>query len=96
MPIVNYSRIFYDLTMQYCLPKGRMGTPKRMKLRKSSKRPFPPPPPHFRKIMLRISRQNCNKSAIKVHMFIMADCCVLYDPISHEMHVVQQLNVVIG
>ena len=24
------------------------------------------------------------------------DCCVLYDPISHEMHVVQQFNVVIG
>ena len=29
-------------------------------------------------------------------MFIMADCCVLYDPISHEMHVVKQFNVVIG
>ena len=24
------------------------------------------------------------------------DCCVLYDPISHEMHVVQQFNMVIG
>ena len=28
-------------------------------------------------------------------MFIMADCCVLYDPISHEMHVVQQFNMVL-
>ena len=42
--------------------KGRMGTPKRMKLRKSSKRPLTPPP-HFRKIMLRISRQIGDKSA---------------------------------
>ena len=57
---------------------------------------FDPPPPHFRKIMLRILRQNCDKIATKVRMFIMADCCVLYDPISHEMHVVQQFNVVIG
>ena len=24
------------------------------------------------------------------------DCCVLYDPISHEMHVAQQFNMVIG
>ena len=24
---------------------------------------FDPPPPHFRKIMLRFSRQNCDKSA---------------------------------
>ena len=70
------------------LPKGRMSTPKRMKLRKSSKRPLNPPP-HFRKIILRISRQKCVCS-------LWRDCCVLYDPISHEMHVVQQFNVVIG
>ena len=31
----------------------------------------------------------CDKIATKVHMFIWRDCCVLYDPISHEMHVVQ-------
>ena len=57
---------------------------------------FDTPPPHFRKIILRISRQNCDKIATKVRMFIVADCCVLYYPISHEMHVVQQFNVVIG
>ena len=37
-----------------------------------------------------------DKIATKVHMFIMADCCVVYDPISHEMRVVQQFNLVIG
>ena len=37
-----------------------------------------------------------DKIATKVRMFIMADCCVLYDPISHEMHDVQQFNVVFG
>ena len=48
-----------------------------------------PPPPHFWKIILRISRQKCVCS-------LWWDCCVLYDPISHEMHVVQQFNMVIG
>ena len=48
-----------------------------------------PPPPHFRKIILRISRQKCVCS-------LWRDCCVLYDPISHEIHVVQQFNMVIG
>ena len=33
--------------------------------------------------------------ATKVRMFIWSDICVLYDPISHEMHVVQQFNMVI-
>ena len=42
--------------------KGRMTSPKLMNFRKSSKRPLTPPP-HFRKIMLRFSRQNCDKSA---------------------------------
>ena len=42
--------------------KGRMTSPKRMNFWKSSKRPLTPPP-HFRKIMLRFSRQNCDKSA---------------------------------
>ena len=32
--------------------KGRLPLPKRMNFRKSSKRPFPPPPAHFRKVML--------------------------------------------
>ena len=41
--------------------KGRMAPPKRMNFRKNSKRPLTPP--HFRKIILRISRQNCDKSA---------------------------------
>ena len=52
----------------------------------------PPPPPHFWKIILRISRQKCVCS-------LWRDCYninVLYDPISHEMHVVQQFNMVIG
>ena len=68
-----------------------MGTPKRMNFRKSSKRPLTPP--------LIFGKSYCgfrDKIATKVRMFIMADCCVLYDPISHEMHVVQQFNVVIG
>ena len=49
--------------------KGRIPLPKRMNFRKSSKRPLTPPP-HFRKVMLRISRQKCDKSATKVRMFI--------------------------
>ena len=36
---------------------------------------FDPPPPHFRKIILRISRQNCDK----VRMFIMAGLlCIIW------------------
>ena len=69
-------------------PKGQMGTPKRMKLRKSSKRLLTPPP-HFRKIILRISRQKCVCS-------LWRDCCVLYDPISHDIHAIQQFNMIIG
>ena len=38
--------------------------------------------------MLRFSRQKCVCS-------VWRDCCVLYDPISHEMHVVQQFNMVL-
>ena len=37
-----------------------------------------------------------DKIVTKVRMFIWRDCCVLYDPISHEVHVVQQFNMVIG
>ena len=50
------------------------------------------PPPRFRKIILQIFRQKCVCS-------LWRECYninVLYDPISHEMHVVQQFNMVIG
>ena len=42
-------------------------------------------------IILRFSRQNYEKSAYIYH-----GGNVLYYPISHEMHVVQQFNMVIG
>ena len=67
------------------IDKGCLTTPN---FRKSSKRPLTPTP-HFRKIMLRISQQKCVCS-------LWRDCYVLYDPISHEIHVVQQFNMVIG
>ena len=41
--------------------KGRMASPKLMNFRKVPNGLWPPP--HFRKIMLRFSRQNCDKSA---------------------------------
>ena len=41
--------------------KGRVTFPNRMNFRKSSKRLLTPPP-HFRKVTLRFSRQNCDKS----------------------------------
>ena len=47
-------------------PKGRVRLTDRMNFRKSSKRLLTPPP-HFRKVTLRFSRQNCDKSAY-VHM----------------------------
>ena len=75
--------------------KGQMASPKRMIFRKSSKRPLTPPP-HFRKIILRISRQKCVISRQKCVCSFWRDCYILYDPISHEMHVVQQFNMVIG
>ena len=47
------SERFRELRMtQDPFPEGRLASPKRMNFRKSSKRPLPPPPPHFRKIML--------------------------------------------
>ena len=39
-------------------PKGRLSAPLSMNFWKSSKRPLTPPP-HFRKVILRISRQKC-------------------------------------
>ena len=38
------------------------------------------PPPSF-------SKNHIADFATKVRMFIWRHCCVLYDPISHEMHV---------
>ena len=49
---------------------------------------WPPPPLIFGKLYCGF----CNKSA---YMFIWRDICVLYVPISHEMHVVQQFNMVL-
>ena len=67
-----------------------------MNFRKSSKRPLTPPPHHFRKIILRISRQKCVISRQKCVCSLWRDCYILYDHISHEMHVVQQFNMEIG
>ena len=53
---------------------------------------FDPPPSslenHIAKFASKL-RQKCACS-------LWRDCCVLYDPIYHEMHVVQQFNMVIG
>ena len=70
--------------------KGRMASPKLMNFRKSSKRPLTPP--------LIFGKSYCafrDKIVTKVRMFIWRNCCVLYDPISHEMHVVHQFNMVL-
>ena len=53
-------------------------------------------PTHFRKIILWILRQKCVISRQKCVCSLWWDCYILYDPISHEMHVVQQFNMVIG
>ena len=37
-----------------------------------------------------------DKIVTKVRMFIWRNFCVFYDPISHEMHVAQMFNMVIG
>ena len=55
---------------------------------------FDPLPPHFWKIILRILRQKCVISRQKCVCSFWQDCYILYDPISHEMHVVQQFNMV--
>ena len=72
--------------------KGRVALQKRMKLWKSSKRPLAPPPSslvnHIADFETKL-RQKCVCS-------LWQDCCVLYDLISHEMHVVQQFNMVLG
>ena len=71
------------LQMLMIMTKGRVTLQKWMNFRKSFKLPLTPP--HFWKIILRISRQKCVCS-------LWLDC---YN-ISHEMHVVQQFNMVIG
>ena len=53
------------------LAKGRLILQNWMNFWKNSKHPLTLPP-HFRKIILRILRQNCDKIATKVRMFIMA------------------------
>ena len=77
------------------MTKGSIRLPKRMNFRKSSERPFTPHP-HFRKIMLRILRQKCVILRQKCVCSLWRDCYILYDHISHEMHVVQQFNMEIG
>ena len=52
-------------------------------------------------IVLKNDSQSCvnskaDKIVTKVRMFIWRNICVLYDPISHEMHVAQMFNMVIG
>ena len=75
--------------------KGRMNPPKRMFFRKSSKWPLTPPPSFSENYIADFAtkmRQKCVCS-------LWRECYninVLYDPISHEMHVVQQFNMVIG
>ena len=67
-----------------------MTSPKRMNFWKSSKRPLTPPSFSENHVALFATklRQKCVCS-------VWRDCCVLYDPISHEMHVVQQFNMVL-
>ena len=74
--------------------KERVATPKRMNSRKSSKRPLTPPSfsENYIADFATKMRQKCVCS-------LWRECYninVLYDPISHEMHVVQQFNMVIG
>ena len=71
--------------------KGRVTLTNRMNFRKSSKRLLTPP--------LIFGKLHCafrDKIVTKVRMFIWRNICVFYDPISHEMHVAQMFNMVIG
>ena len=53
---------------------------------------FEPPPLIFGKLHCAFR----DKIVTKVRMFIWRNICVFYDPISHEMHVAQMFNMVIG
>ena len=53
---------------------------------------FDPPPLIFGKLHCAFR----DKIVTEVRMLIWRHCCVLYDPISHELHVVQMFNMVIG
>ena len=53
---------------------------------------FDPPPLIFGKLYCGFR----DKIATKVRIFIWRNFCVFYDPISHEMHVAQMFNMVIG
>ena len=58
-----------------------------MNFQRSSKRPLTP---------LLFSASYIADFATKVRMFIWRNFCVFYDPISHEMHVAQMFNMVVG
>ena len=88
---------FLELPAAFCwkagsyeAPKGQTTSPKRMNFRKSSKLPLTP---------LSFSENHIADFASKLWQkwvcSLWWNCCVLYDPISHEMHVVQQFNVVL-
>ena len=64
-----------------------MASPKWMNFRKSSKGP----PPSFSENHADFATKLQQKCVCS----LWRDCCVLYDPISHEMHVVQQFNMVL-
>ena len=68
-----------------------MAQPKRMNFWKSSKRPLTPPPSFSENHVALFATKLQQKCVCSVWR----DCCVLYDPISHEMHVVQQFNMVL-
>ena len=68
---------------------GRMASPKLMNFRKSSKRPLTPPR-HFRKIMLRFSRQNCDKSAYVQYGVTVVYYMILFPMRLHTSHISAQ------
>ena len=75
--------------------KGQTASPKRMNFRKSSKQPLTPPPSFSENHIVDFATK-VRDFAKKVLCSLCRDCHILYDPISHEMHVVQQFNMVIG
>ena len=83
---------YQEAKVSRILTKGHRPLPNRMNFRKSSKLPLTPPPLIFGKLYCGFR----NKIATKVRMFIWRNFCVFYDPISHEMHVAQMFNMVIG
>ena len=76
----------------YCPGKGCQKPPKRMNFWKSSKRSLIPSPLFMASYIADFATKLWQKCVCS----LLRDCCVLYDPISHDMRVVQQLNIVIG